>query len=85
MKTSPPGLGPTISLLQIAMSLSPGQAIDIDEAKLRAAAIDDLPALDRMGGCRESDLKEFIAKVSENWGVQFREKMGQGKWQMYKP
>lgn len=49
------------------------------------ASIGDMPLLDRIAGPRPEDIEAFIAKVGPNWGVEFREKPFQGKWQMYKP
>lgn len=74
-----------VLLMEIAMGLKPGQAYDIPQEWMEKAAISDLPLLDRMGGARRDDILAFIAKVEPNWGVEFREKIGTRKWQMYRP
>ena len=56
-----------IHMMVIATRMQAGQAFWISGPDMREAAGADLPAMDKPA--RDSDVAEYIAKISANWGV----------------
>ena len=68
-----------IRLLQIAMKLKPGQAINIPRSNMRKAAYS--------GAYREAtdtEVSAFIAQIRNNWDVKLTEEPITGNWKMEK-
>jgi hypothetical protein len=74
-----------IQLMQLATALPPGHAIVISLRDMMEAAAQELTGLDRIGGPRPSDVREFIAKIEPNWDVTITPDTFRDQYTMYKP
>lgn len=72
-----------VELLQLSMNLKPGQAIQISNEDMREAASGELSSL-LFDSVRDSDVEEFVAKISENWNVSLYEDKVNRRWTMAK-
>ena len=49
--------------------LKPGQAIEIHEEDMREAASYELTGIDFISGVRQSDVDDYVKRISANWDV----------------
>jgi hypothetical protein len=73
-----------ISLLQLARRLKPGYRVEIHISGIIDAAGGDLSSL-LFDQVRNGDIKNFVEKVNQYWGVKLQQNFTTGNYTMIKP
>lgn len=69
-------------LLVLSMSLKEGQAVNISEEDIREAVRGGMSSI--FDSVRDSDIKDFIETISNNWSVEMRHDRINKQWTMFK-
>ena len=73
-----------VKLMLLSQELLPGKSITIPRDWMMQAVRRTLSSL-LFDNVRDSDIKEFIQKIEQNWEIEITENMETGNYTMHKP